>query len=61
MDSDVPSSSPVPSEERPHDSTYIKVYVFLDTIFHTSKQQLGTTAQTQTVRQPFQLLPAITA
>lgn len=61
MDSYVPRSSPVPSEERPHDSAYIKVYVFLDTIFHTSIQQLGTAAETQTVRQPFQLLPAITA
>lgn len=44
MDSDVPSSSPVPSEERPYDSTCIKVHFFcLDTIFYSSIQQPGTT------------------
>lgn len=57
MDSDVPTSSPVPPEERPHDSTCIKVHLFLSAyniLFnHTTTRNDRLRDRTQTVCQPF--------
>lgn len=57
MDSDVPSSSPVPSEEKPHDSTHTKVHDFLDATFNTWTQQAGTSAETHPVLSTSPQLP----
>lgn len=57
MDSDVPSSSPVPSEERSHDSKCIKVHLFFSgyniLFILTTTRKDRFRDSTQTVCQPF--------